>query len=86
MEARLLASEFLGKCGVFWYPLAAQIEALRLHVVTKTYREGAGAAGKAECWTLVLTMVRVIWRGLIKVRVEEETVYGSENPLDMVGK
>ena len=55
-------------------------------MVTRTYGEGAGAAGKAECWTLVLTMVRVIWRGLIKVRVEEETVYGSENPLDMVGK
>ena len=48
--------------------------------------EGAGAAGKVECWTVVLTMVRVIWRELRKVRVEAETAYGSENPTEMVGQ
>ena len=69
---------------MFWYPLAAQIEALRLHVVTKTYREGAGAAGKAEFFTVVLTMEWVIWRELSKVSVEAETSYGSESLTEMV--
>ena len=46
MEVRLLASELLGKCGVFWSQLLAEIEAFQLHLVTKTYGEGAGAAGK----------------------------------------
>ena len=49
METRLLASEFLGKCGVLWYEIVADIEAFQLHLVTTTYGEGAGASGKAEC-------------------------------------
>ena len=55
-------------------------------MVTTAYGEGEGAAGKAECWTIVLTMVQVIWRDLRKVRVEAEMAYGSENPTEMVGK
>ena len=47
MEARLLASELLGKCGVFWFQLATEIKAFYLHLVTTTY---------------VPTMVRVIRR------------------------
>ena len=39
----------------------------------------------SEFWTVVLTMVWVIWRELRKVRVEAETVYGSDNPTEMVG-
>ena len=49
MEARLLASELLAKCGVFWSKLAADIEAFQLGLVTTTYGEGAVTAGKAEC-------------------------------------
>ena len=49
MEARLLVSEFLAKCGVFWSKLAADIEAFQLNLVTTTYEEGAVTAGKAEC-------------------------------------
>ena len=37
MEARILASELLGKCVMFWYQLAAEIEAFQLHLVTTTY-------------------------------------------------
>ena len=46
MEARLLVSDFLGKFGVFWYQLAADIEVFQLHLVTTSYGEGAGVAGK----------------------------------------
>ena len=46
MEAWLLASKFLRKCGVFWYQLATEIEAFRLHLVTTTYGEGCVETGK----------------------------------------
>ena len=47
MEARLLESELLGKCGVFWYQLASEIDTLQLHLVPTTYGEGEGESGKA---------------------------------------
>ena len=62
MEERLLASEFLVKCGVFWYQLSAEIEAFQFHLFTTTYGGGSGAAGKAECWMVIFTMVWLIWR------------------------
>ena len=62
------------------------MEAFKLHLVTTTYGEGEGAAGKAECWTKVIKMVRIIWRDLSRVRVEAETLYGSDNLTEMVGK
>ena len=40
----------------------------------------------AECCTVVLTMVIVILRELIKVRVEAKIDYGLENPSVMVGQ
>ena len=85
MEARLLASEFLGKC-VLWSQLVAEIKEFQLHLVTTTYGEGAGSEGKVECWTLVLTIVRVVWRELPKVRVEAGKAYGPKNPSEMVGQ
>ena len=81
-----MASELLGKRGVFWSQLAAEIEAFQLNFVTTTYEKGGVAVGKAECWTLVLTMVLVIWKGLRNVRLEVETSYVSKNPLEMVEK
>ena len=42
--------------------MEAEVEAFRLHLVTTKYREVVYSAGRAECWTVVLTMVRVIWR------------------------
>ena len=75
----MLASDMLGKCGVLWYQLAAEIEAFQLHLVPTTYGEGAASADKAECWTVVLTMVFVIWRELSKVRVDAEIVYCYDN-------
>ena len=85
-EARLLASELLGKRGVFWYQLAPDIEAFQMHLVTTTYWDDEMAAVKIECWKVVLTMVHAIWREIRKVRVESETEYGSDNPSVMVGK
>ena len=76
MEANLLASELLGKCGVFESHFESEIEASQMQLVTTTYREGVEAAGRSEFWTVVLTMVRLIWRGLRKVRMETETAYG----------
>ena len=44
------------------------------------------AEGKAECWKVFLTVVRVIWHDLRKVVVEAEKGYGSDTPLVMVGQ
>ena len=86
MEACILASDFLGKFYVIWYQFSAEIEAFQLHLAIMNYGEGAGAAGKAECWNVVLTIVQVIWRELRKVRLEAETAYVSDNLTDMVGQ
>ena len=54
MEAGLLVSEFMGKCGVFWSQLAANIEVLQLHLVQKDLwgRGGGGReVGMLECST-----------------------------------
>ena len=44
--------------------MAAEVEYFHPHLVTTTYGEIAYPAGKAECCTVVLTMIRVIWREL----------------------
>ena len=66
--------------------LIAEIEAFQLHLVTTIYGEGAGVAGKSECWTVVFTVVRVIWRDIRKFRVEEEMVYGSDKRSEMAAQ
>ena len=86
MEDKLLARKLLGKCGVLWSHFVAEIEAFQIHMVTTTYREVEMAAVRSECWTVVITMVRVIWRDLRKVRVEAETAYFSEAPAVMVNQ
>ena len=86
METKFLSCELLGKRGVLWSRLAADIEAIQMHLVTTTCREGDMAAGIEECCTVVLTMVRVIWRELRKVRVEAETSYGLETHAVKVGQ
>ena len=57
MEERLIESELFGKCGVLWLQLAAKIYDFHLHLVVEMYKDSATAAGKAECWTVVLTIV-----------------------------
>ena len=54
--------------------------------MTTEYGEITTAAGKEECWIVVITLVRVIWRELRKLRVEAETAYGSETPAVMAGQ
>ena len=48
MEAKLLASELLSKCGFFWDKMAAEVEDFHLHLVTTTYGEELYSAGRAE--------------------------------------
>ena len=81
-----MSSELSSKCGFFWAQMAAKVEYFYLHLVTTTYGEAVSSAGRAECWTVVLTMVRFIWRYLRKVRVESETTYGSAENVVMVGQ
>ena len=50
------------------------------------YGERVGFVGEAECWTVVIIMLQVIWRELRKVRIEANTLYGSDNQTDIVGK
>ena len=61
MEAQILASELLGKYGVFLSQLSVEIGVFQLHLVTTTYGDVEGIEGKPECCTLVLTIVQVIW-------------------------
>ena len=44
------------------------------------------AAGKSECWTVVLPMVLVIWQDPKNVRVGSTMKYGSVIPLVMVSQ
>ena len=55
-------------------------------LVTTTYGDVSMAAVKAKCWMVLITMVRIIWRDIRKVRVEVETAYGYDNPSVMVGQ
>ena len=55
-------------------------------MVTTTYEEINLVTEKAECWTVVFMMASLVWVDLIKVRVEEETVYGSNKMGVMVGE
>ena len=48
MEARLLVRGILGKFGVFWSKLDAEIYAFQIHFVTTTYGDGAMAEGKED--------------------------------------
>ena len=77
MEARLLVSEILGKFSILWSHLAAYIKDFHLHLVTTIYGDAISGSSKSECWMVVLTMVRVIWRYLRKVRFKSETAYGE---------
>ena len=86
MKVRLLASEIIIKCGVFWSQPAAEIEVFHLHLITTTYRDAISGSGKSECWLVVLTMVRVICRELRKVRVQLETDFGEICHQVMVGQ
>ena len=61
-EAILLASKILSKCEVFWGQMAAEVESFHLNFVTATYGEVVLSAGRAECWTVVLTMMNFICR------------------------
>ena len=61
-EAILLASKILSKCEVFWGQMAAEVESFHLNFVTATYGEVVLSAGRAECWTGLLTMMKVICR------------------------
>ena len=86
IEAGLLAIKLLGKCGVFCSQLDSEIEDFHIHLLTMIYGEIAPSARKYEFWTVVLIMVKVIWREFRKVRAEAETTYGSEDQVVMVGK
>ena len=74
------------KRGVLWHQLASEIEPVQMLLVTTTYGYGSMASGKAECCTVVVTMVHIILQELRKVRAESETEYGSDTPLVMVGQ
>ena len=48
MKEVFLASELLGKCGVFWSQLVAKKEDFNLNCVMKTYRDIATSAGNVK--------------------------------------
>ena len=56
--------------------MSSEVEDFHIYLVTTTYGEAVSSAGRAYCFILVLTMMRVIWRDLRKVRLESEMSYG----------
>ena len=48
MEARLLSSDLLGNCGVFWEYMEDEVEELHLHLGTITYGETVSYSGREE--------------------------------------
>ena len=54
----------------------AEIEEFLMYIVINTYGDVSMATGRAECWTVVLTMVRVICRAIRKFVIELETADG----------
>ena len=56
-----------------------------MNLVTITYGDGAMEAGKTECWTTAIIVVRIIWQDLRNIKVEAETSYGSDIMSVMVG-
>ena len=62
MDNLQLVSEILGKCGMFWCHLKADIEDFHLHMVASTYGKSASGSGGAEFWPVVLMVVQVILR------------------------
>ena len=66
--------------------MVAEIEAFKMNLVTMTNGDGKMAAGRTEGWTVILTMVRVIWRDTRKVKVDTKKAYGFENTSVVVGQ
>lgn len=83
-----LAIYLLEESFTFWTRLCAGVDSFFLYLVTTTYGSAPTKEGKAECWTVVLTMLRVVWRELRKVRVVAESAYAysDSNPALMVGQ
>ena len=69
-EARLLVSEILSKCRILKAHMISEVEASHIHLVATTYGEALSSSWRAECCTVVLKMIKVIWREMSKVRVE----------------
>ena len=57
-----------------------------MKLVKTTYGDGAMEAGKAQYWTVFITMVRIIFRELRNVQFEVDMEYGSETQALMVGQ
>ena len=57
-----------------------------MHSVTATYGDNAISEDIAECWTVVITMVILIWNELIKLKVEVETAHVSDTSTLMMGQ
>ena len=39
-----------------------EVKSFHIHLVTTTYGEAVPSAGRADSWTVVLPMIRVIWK------------------------
>lgn len=86
--ARGLALNLLEESFTFWTSLCAEVGAFYQYLLTTTYGTAPPPSGKTECWTVVVTMLRVVWRELRHVRAPAATAYGyaERNPHLMVGQ
>ena len=57
-----------------------------MYLVTTAYGEVVSSEGRVECWSVVLTMMRVILRDFRKVPGDSETAYGSADNVVVVGQ
>lgn len=86
--AHALAVSMLNDSCSFWKELGSEVDTFFNYLLTTMYGASPTAAGRTECWTVVLTLLQVVWRELRKVRVVAETAYGysKRNPSLMVGQ
>ena len=75
-----LTKKLLVTLKVYWSNLAYETEDYYLLLVTTMYADNAFGNGITDHWLVIITMVWVIWRGLQKFRVQDDTYYLYDYP------
>ena len=69
----------------FWESLSNFIDRFYRQLLTNAYGSSATASGEEECWKLIMTMVRTMFRALRKERVIAESAHSMVDVNQRVG-
>lgn len=78
-KAKLLTTTLLGESFAFWMTMATELEAFYNHLTVTTYGDSPTMSGRQECWTVIMTMLCILFCELRKVRVVVEMAYSSSD-------